>query len=140
DVGKEVTFKITNKAGKTLGVDIKLNGTSLYKEQTDDPAQCQVFLLDNDKHSSYALKGYFIQENDSDPVKMAPFKILVGEDAQKWRESAGQLGEKVGTIAITVFEEGDQSGNEILVSARGVKKAQEKSARVSLPTLQRALM
>jgi hypothetical protein len=141
DVGKEITFKISNKTDKTLGVDVKLNGTSLFLEQADEPANCRVFLLKNDdKHRSYSLKGYFTRENDGDKPKLSPFKVLVGDDAQKWRESAGQLGDKVGTIAVTVFAEGEQSGSEVMVSARGMRKNLDRAARSSLAALQHNLM
>jgi hypothetical protein len=139
--GKEVVFKITNKTDKTLGVDVKLNGSSVFLEQTDDPANCRVFILKpEEKYRSYTLRGYIIQESEDAKPKVAPFKVLVGEEAQKWRESAGQLADKAGTLSITVFEEGDQTGTEMLVSARGVKKHQDKAARANLGLLQRSLM
>lgn len=140
--GQEIVFKITNKTEKTLGVDVKLNGTSLFLEQTDEPANCRVWVLKaDDTHRSYSLRGYYLQEGDGDKTKLAPFKVLVGDEAQKAREDmSGQLGDKVGTIAVTVFEEGDQGGTEILVSNRGVKKHQEKAARADRATLQRSLM
>jgi hypothetical protein len=139
--GQEVAFQITNKTDKELGVDVKLNGSSLLLEQSDEPANCRVFILKpEDKHRSYTLKGYYYQEGDGGKTKLAPFKVLVGEEAKKWRESAGQLADKVGTIAITVFQQGDAGGAEILVSARGVPKHQEKHARSDRATLQGSLM
>jgi hypothetical protein len=139
--GKEVVFKITNKTDKPLGVDVKLNGTSLFLEQTDEPANCRVWILKpEDKYRSYALKGYYVRNGDGEKMKIAPFKVLVGDEAQKWRDGMSQLADKVGTISITVFEEGDQTGSEMLVTARGVKKSKEKEARADRATLQNDLM
>jgi hypothetical protein len=141
--GKEIVFKITNKTEKPLGVDVKLNGQSLYLEQTDDPANCRVWVLKpEDKYRSYSLKGYYLQNGEGEKLQIKPFKVLVGEEAQKWRDdNSGQLADRIGTIAISVFEEGDQStGGDMLVSARGLKKQQEKAARVDRATLQRSLM
>ena len=141
DPGKEIVFKIANKTEKTLGVDIKLNSASLFLEQTDEPANCRLWILKpEDKYRSYVLKGYYYQEADGEKVKIAPFKVLVGDEAQKWRDDMGQFADRVGTISITVFEEGDQAEDRMLISGRGLKKHQEKPARINLATLQRSLM
>jgi hypothetical protein len=144
DAGTRIAFKITNKTDKTLGVDVKLNGTSLFLEQTDEPAACRVWVLKpEDKFRSYTLEGYYYQDGEGTKPKVAPLKVLVGDEAQKAREEmTAQLADRVGTITVTVFEEGtgDPTGSEFLVSARGLKKRDEKLARSDRGTLQQSLM
>jgi len=141
EVNKQIVFKITNKTDKTVGVDVKFNGSSLYLEQTDEPANCRVWVLKpEDKYRSYSLKGWYLQDGDGEKLKLAPFKVLTGDDAQKWRDSLTQLADKAGTICVTVFEEGDPAGSEMLISARGLKKGEDAFARSDLGRLQRSLM
>jgi hypothetical protein len=141
DPAQEILFKITLKGDKAAGVDVKFNGSSLLFEQTQEPANCRVWVLKpEDKYRSYTLKGWYLQTAEGEPMKIAPFKVLTGADAKSWSKNNSQLADKAGSISISVFEEGDQTGSEMLISARGLTSSQEKSARDDRDTLQRTLM
>ncbi len=130
DPSKPVSFSIANKGDKRLGVDVKLNGTSLLLRQSDASEACRVWVLEPGK--SYELKGYY---EDTEKENVAPFKILTGDAAKSARE---QLGDKAGEILINVFEEGvDAPEMEI---SRGLRGHTSKVARGSLHSLQRSLM
>jgi hypothetical protein len=135
DPGKPIVFSLTNKGPKRIGVDVKLNGTSLFKEQTEPAETCRVWVIDDGKTSN--LEGFY------DGANVQKFKILIGEEAATQRT---QLGEKAGLIEITVFPEADTApppsadGLQISRNLRALKAKEEKAARRDLHTLQNTLL
>jgi hypothetical protein len=139
---KPISFSITNTSkDKDLGVDVKLNGYSLFLEQTQPPQDCRVWVLKPGK--TYTLKGFY---SDSEKEKnVTPFKVLVGEEARKTRS---ELGDKAGQIQISVFEQvkkddkKGEKGEEMAISRslRGIEASKEKKVRQNLPALQNYLL
>lgn len=138
DPGKPIVFSLTNKSSKRIGVDVKLNGASLFKEQTEPAESCRVWVIDDGKTSN--LEGFYSEEAEGNVAK---FKILIGEEAKTQRD---QLGEKAGLIEITVFPEGDTTtppsadGLQISRNLRALKAKEDKAARRDLHTLQNTLL
>jgi len=132
--GKPVVFSITNKgsSNKKLGVDVKLNGTSLLLRQAEAPEACRVWVLEPGK--TYTLKGYYDESGDKN---VAPFTIISGDAAKQARE---QLGDKAGLIQVNVFDEvpGEQPTEEMLISSRGLRS--KLSKRGDLHAVQTGLM
>jgi len=140
DETKPVAFSLTNTSDKKLGVVLRLNGISVLMEQKDDAANCRKIIIA--PNQTARVQG-FITEGEKGPdsktkMRLSKFKILVGDAAKAKIE---ELGEKAKEIAIDVFQVSDKPVDEdITVSTRGMKKPDEKSARTSLPSLQRVLM
>jgi hypothetical protein len=134
---KPLVVSIRNTTDKKLGVDMKINGKSLLFEQSDEAEKCRIWVLDPGK--TYLLKGWYLNEESLKNV--APFKILVGDEARQMKES---LGQKAGDIDIAVFESTDQppDADELQVSRgfRGVPNLVAKQARRSFESYQRALL
>jgi len=112
EAGKPVIFSIRNTSDKKLGVDVKVNGKSLLFEQPDEADKCRLWVLAPGKTN--LLKGWYLSEDSLKNV--APFKVLVGEEARLMKE---QLGEKAGDIDISVFEtSGDAATSDDYTIAR----------------------
>jgi len=70
---------------------------------------------------------------------LLPFKVLVGAEAKTVKD---ELGDKFGLIEIDVFAEGEvqENNDTLVVSAKGLPPAKEKSSRGSYKALRTALL
>ncbi len=83
DPSKAVVFSISNKGDKRLGVDLKLNGTSLLLRQAESSEACRLWVLMPGK--TYTLKGYYEEASEKN---VAPFQILIGDAAKSRANSS----------------------------------------------------
>jgi serine/threonine protein kinase len=134
--GEEISFAIANRSpDKRLGVDVRLNGRSLVLEQKIEAEYARVFVLDPGEET--VLEGFLTDEKKR---TVAPFGVLVGEEARQKQEL---LGSRAGQIEVTVFKrEEDPSAQPVKISRsfRGLRPAEEGEARTSLTALQDRLM
>jgi hypothetical protein len=141
DPSKPVFFRIENKGDKRLGIDLKLNGTSLLLRQKEASEACRLWVLEPGK--AYELKGYYDEATEKN---VSPFAILIGDAAKQARE---QLGDRAGEIMINIFDEAPvvqvtPAPSDMLISRgagiRGIKGKSDKTARNDLHSLQSTLM
>jgi hypothetical protein len=86
---------------------------------------------------TFVLRGFYL--SDKDEKNLAPFKVLVGDEAKQKRT---ELGDKAGEILLNVFETAEAPMGEKLVISRSLRipPTSDATARRDLPTLQRNLM
>ncbi|MDB5306844.1 MAG: hypothetical protein JWO38_1046 [Gemmataceae bacterium] len=132
--GQPVTMVLKNTSGKRLGVVLKVNEVSTIFEQVEDSALCRKWVLEPGKEIK--VKGFY-QEGK----QVAPFKILVGDEARQFVEQQ-QLGDKAGKIRVEVFAEaaGDDDTALAISLPRRMPEGRIGVARRDLASLQTALM
>jgi hypothetical protein len=137
EAAKPMVFSIRNTSDKKRGVDVKVNGKSLLFEQTDEAETCRLWVLEPGKTN--LLKGWYLSEESLKNV--APFKVLVGDEARQMKE---QLGQKAGDLDISVFETTAEAspGDGLAISRglRGLPDRKAKEARRSYESYRRSLM
>src|SRR5262249_33545105 len=105
---------------KRMGVVVKLNGLSLFEQQTRVANRCRKWVLKPD--TRITLKGFY-EPGEGDRLALRPFVVLVGAEAKKAKE---RLGDKAGLLEIDVFAEGEETDDELEISARGMPPAKDK--------------
>jgi hypothetical protein len=137
DPGKQIVFSIHNTStDKTVGVDVRLNGTTLLFDKADPAESSRLWVLGPGK--TYKLKGYYLDEGKDGSKNVTPFKILVDDAAKAMRE---QLGDKAGVIQVTVFDQGNSPPEDTMqVSLRGPSPLVAKRASEKHSTYRAALM
>ncbi len=130
--GKPVVVTLKNTTDSRQGVVLKLNGISTIFEQVEDLAMCRKWVLK--PGAEITIRGFYLESK-----QVAPFKILVGEEA---KAAAEQFKDKAGRIEVGVFaEQSDRDESKLAVSLpRRLSAARAIAIRKDLPTLQAALM
>jgi hypothetical protein len=162
--GKPIVFRLTNTTDRRLAAVLKLNGVSTLNEQKDDPETSAKWILP--AGAVYTIRGFYrFGEETQQPrgkkssrrdgeepagqpgsqpgegtkakAKYLPFKVLVGEEANKARE---EMNDKAGLIDLDVFEMGDKRTDDMQISPKGLPPSKEKQARLSYVGLRSALL
>jgi hypothetical protein len=121
DAAAKVKFVLKNTSAKRLGVVLKLNGQSTFHEESADPAQCKKWVIGPGEQST--IKGFYL-----DGDKVAPFKVLVGDEAA---QAGGQFGDRAKQIQIAVFDESPVV--DVIVDASGPPPVGATERSLSLP-------
>src|SRR5262249_17955047 len=103
--------------------------------QNTAPETSRVWVIKPGK--TFPLEGFYL--SDKDEKNLAPFKVLVGDEAKQKRS---ELGDKAGEIQISVFESSSAPAGDPMQISRSLRipKTSEAVVRRDLPTLQRNLM
>lgn len=118
--GKAVSIRLENRTDERLGVVVKLNGISLFQQQTRAANRCRKWVIPAGK--KYELEGFY-EPGQGKRLSLRPFVVLVGDEAKKAKE---QLGDKAGLLEVDVFAEGAESDEGFEISARGLPPAKDK--------------
>jgi len=117
--GKAVAVRLKNTTEARMGVVVKLNGLSLFEQQTRAADRCRKWVIKPGK--TITLEGFYAPQGQR--LALRRFEVLVGDEAKAMKE---QLGDRAGLLEIDVFAEGAESDEELEISARGLPPSKDK--------------
>jgi hypothetical protein len=126
--GTTISMVLTRLLGddKALGVVLKVNGRSTWKEEADESIKCRKWLYDlSKKDKPDEFLGFY---EDAEGKNLRKFQVLTEEDAGA---RASELGDRAGWIDIDVYASSDagpgpgqkSDEEEMMVSTRGLSRS-----------------
>jgi hypothetical protein len=107
--GQKVAIVLTrrSKGDEMLGAVIKVNGRSLYNDQTDDSRECTRWLFSKEKEGQPQVYTGFYTEGEGGKLTAADFEVLTADKAAQT-----DLGPRGGWIDLDVFTSRDEKAAE----------------------------